>query len=385
MTLLDRNEFNQILERQDEPCVSIFMPTHRVGVDTQQDPIRLKNLLNQAETRLTETGLRSPEARALLEPVQTLFADTPFWQRQGDGLALFIASDLFKTYPLPFKVNELVVVANRFHVKPMLPLLNHDEQFYILALSKNQLKLFQGTRYTIRELDLPEDTPTSLAEAIKYDVPERQQQFHTKTSPDASGRAAVFHGQGSGVDDERTNLLRYFRKVDKSVSKLLQNQQAPLVLAGVKYHFPVYQEANTYPHLIDEGVEGNPEPVHPHDLHEQAWKLVHPYFRQTRHEATQQYKRLSNTDQALKDLRRIIPAAHYGQVDTLFVALGHRQWGKFDPDTQTVQLHAQAEIGDEDLLNFAAVRTLLHGGTVYAVEPEKVPDNAPMAAVFRYS
>jgi hypothetical protein len=26
----------------------------------------------------------------------------------------------------------------------------------------------------------------------------------------------------------------------------------------------------------------------------------------------------------------------------------------------------------------------LNGGTVYAVEPEKVPDDAPLAAVFRY-
>jgi len=49
-----------------------------------------------------------------------------------------------------------------------------------------------------------------------------------------------------------------------------------------------------------------------------------------------------------------------------------------------LRLHKTAKPDDEDLLDFAAIQTFLHGGTVYAVEPEKVPDDAPLAAVFRY-
>jgi hypothetical protein len=58
--------------------------------------------------------------------------------------------------------------------------------------------------------------------------------------------------------------------------------------------------------------------------------------------------------------------------------------GSFNPETSTIDLHPEAQPGDEDLLNAAAIQTLLNGGTVYAVEPEKVPDEAPLAAVFRY-
>jgi hypothetical protein len=50
----------------------------------------------------------------------------------------------------------------------------------------------------------------------------------------------------------------------------------------------------------------------------------------------------------------------------------------------TVDLHPEPEPDDEDMLDFAAIHTLLNGGTVYAVEPEKVPDEAPAAAIFRY-
>jgi hypothetical protein len=68
----------------------------------------------------------------------------------------------------------------------------------------------------------------------------------------------------------------------------------------------------------------------------------------------------------------------------LFVAVGFQQWGTFDPATNTVWVHEEAEPGDEDLLDFAAIQTLLNRGTVYAVEPEKVPDETLLAAVSRY-
>jgi hypothetical protein len=48
------------------------------------------------------------------------------------------------------------------------------------------------------------------------------------------------------------------------------------------------------------------------------------------------------------------------------------------------QLRDEPQPGDEDLLDSAAVHTFLNGGTVYAVEPVEVPDEATLAAVFRY-
>lgn len=77
-------------------------------------------------------------------------------------------------------------------------------------------------------------------------------------------------------------------------------------------------------------------------------------------------------------------AAYYGRVEELFVAVGVQQWGTFNRDTNTIEIHQEAEVGDDDLLNSAAIQTILNGGTVYAVEPEKVPAEAPLAAVFRY-
>jgi hypothetical protein len=47
----------------------------------------------------------------------------------------------------------LVIVSERFHVKPLLPLLSGDGRFYVLALSQNEIRLLQGTRYSVEQVD----------------------------------------------------------------------------------------------------------------------------------------------------------------------------------------------------------------------------------------
>jgi hypothetical protein len=46
-------------------------------------------------------------------------------------------------------VNELVVVvSDRFHLKPLLPLLTGDGKFYLLTLSQeDEVKFFEGSRF----------------------------------------------------------------------------------------------------------------------------------------------------------------------------------------------------------------------------------------------
>jgi uncharacterized protein (DUF2267 family) len=44
----------------------------------------------------------------------------------------------------------------------------------------------------------------------------------------------------------------------------------------------------------------------------------------------------------------------------------------------------EAFLFDVDLLNTAAIETVLHGGDVHTVELEQVPDSAPAAAVLRW-
>lgn len=69
---------------------------------------------------------------------------------------------------------------------------------------------------------------------------------------------------------------------------------------------------------------------------------------------------------------------------TLLLANGQRQWGHFDPVSGELAVHEDAGPRDTDLLDLAAVQTIRHGGTVYALTPDQMPDPAPLAAILRY-
>lgn len=387
MGLLSVEELKTLAEQNFDLCVSIFMPIYRAGAESQQNPIRFKNLIRQAEAQIQESDRRSDDASDFLQPARNLDQED-FWQQQDQGLAIFIADGFLRYYPSPISFDELVVVSDRFHLKPLMPLLTEDSDFYVLALSQHQVRFFTASRYSIHEVEV-EGMPQGIEEALQYDETAKDAQFRISTSKGGTNNsfqhAGTFHGQGSpDQDDAKADILQYFFLVDRALHPILRDQKAPLVLVAVDYLLPIYREANSYQHLLDEGVIENPKVLKPAELHERVLPIVEPFFVQSEQAAIGHYREMTSTGKTSTDIKEAVPAAYYGRVEQLFVAVGMQQWGNFDPQANELQIHADAEPGDEDLLNAAAVQTLLNGGKVYAVPPEEVPDAAPLAAVFRY-
>jgi hypothetical protein len=382
-TMLSKEELKRLTEKPEPPCISIFLQTHRSGKEVERDPIQLKNLLRQARERLLASGHRATKVREVLEPAEKIFTKEFFWSYPSDGLALFLSPRGIRYYPVPIDFRELLVVGDQFHVKPLMPLLTGDGRFYILTLSQNQLRLFQGTHYSISELHLNR-VPNSLAEALQYDDPERQLQFHTRAPKGKGGQAAMFHGHGVGTDDRKDRILRYFQLVDTRLHKFLRNERAPVLLAGVKYLLPIYREANSYPHLMEESIGGNVEDLSARELHQRAWKVVRLRFRKAQEAAAAQYQELAGGLRTSNDIKQLVLAASQGSIATVLLASGVQIWGHIDPDTQKVHLHKKAKPGDRDLLDFIALQALLTDGNVFVVNPDQVPGGASVAAVLRY-
>ncbi len=384
MDLLNRADVRALMGERGNLCVSLYMPTHRAGTQTKQDPIRFKNLLKQAEDRLTDNGLRGKAAEKLLAPAQRLLEDDRFWQHQGDGLAVFASPSTFRYYRLPFEFTELVVVTDRLHIKPLLTLLSVDGRFYILAFSQKNVRLLQGTRQRVAEINL-DSMPRSLADALGQEEREKQLQFHISTP----GSSPIFHGHGGGGADEsirKKDLLRYFKRIDKGLQEVVCAERAPLVLAGVDYLLPIYREANTCAELVKEGIVGSPDGLSAQELHDRAWALLEPHFQRAQDKAAAQYQEFAGTGRASHDVKTIVSSALHGRIDSLFVAVGIQQWGVLE-NGGDVELHDVRQPGDQDLLDLAAVETLAHAGSVYAVDADSVPKpsaGSSVAAVFRY-
>jgi len=390
MAILEKSALKELVEKRHDITVSLFMPVQREPDKQQENRIRLKTLLKEAEQKLEAEDICPPDwskadSEALLAPAETLMANGRFWSDHSTGLAIFLAPEFSRIYRLPLNLPELLIIGEQFHVKPLLPIFNREGRFYVLALSQNHVRLLYGTPNNVHRIEL-DGVPTSKEEALFEEDPEtRGLQFHTSTRAGAPTelRGAVHHGHELSVE-EKGAIKRYFREVEKGLQPILQDETAPLVLAGVKYLFPLYAEVNTYPHLFDDGIPGNPEEKSDQQLHEEAKTVLEPYFKQRRREEVAQFHNLVNTEQASNKIEEIVPAAQYGRVDTLFTTVGHQRWGTFNKQTGKVELHDTAQPGDQDLLSLAAALTFLNGGKVYAVDPEAVPEQADIAAIYRY-
>ncbi len=392
MDIFPKSELKTLVEAQTVGCicVSIYMPAYRSGTtDSQQNPVRFKNLLRKAGEGLIKIGLRRPEADEYLAPARKLLDDDFFWRAQLDGLVIFLSKDHFRYFRLPVKFPEQVIVANRFNIKPLLPMLSADGLFYAMGLSQKSLRLFQGTRFGFNELNITGKVPKSMSEALAYDHFDREQQFHHhigKGVPSLGGMGGKpLIGHGAEVEETKENLLRYFLMVDRGLGRLLlHSETAPLVIVGVDYLFPIYKEANTYKNLLNKEVEGNPDKLTGDELHRLAWSVVEPYFKREQEDALRRYREFVGLGRTTNDLEKIVTESYAGRVYILFVDATQQKWGNFDPYTSTVEVKSKGESCDVDLLDLAAAYTLAHRGTVYAVESDKVPDGGPAVAVLRY-
>lgn len=381
---ITREEIRDLLSLEaGRPCVSIYMPTYRSGSETQQNPIRLKNLLRSVQDRLVETGMKDTDAAELMTPVRELVDDQTFWQLQSDGLAIFRSPKVLRTYRLPTWLDENAVVESRFHLKPLFSLLSGDGQFYIVAISLKNIRLISASRHSAREIEMP-DVPKSFEEAMGPLV--RQKTQFQPMSSNTVSRSPVSGGHGRAEDDIKAEILDFFNRADKAMVKYM-DRSCPVVLAGVEYLLSRFKETAEHPKVLEEGLTGNAEGLSADDLREAAWEIVEPCFLEDRRKAAERYGDNLGTGRASSSYEEILPAAHDGRIDTLFVARGVRLWGTYDVQGRKVRLEENQDVqtnSSEDLLDLAAVQTFLNGGTVYAVPQQEVPAGHAMAAVFRY-
>jgi len=383
MKNLTLGQLNALAQQTSSPSISIFLPTHRAGRVTQQDPIRFKNLLREAEKQLLDSGIGPREASALLQPAQAFIDDSFFWSHQRDGLAVFMAADDFHYYHLPFSVEELLVISQTYYVKPVLPLFTNNGHYFILALSQNEIRLFEGTRSSVGQIDLPEGTPESMEAALRLDDPQKQLQMHTAQSGAGHG---MFHGQSQGEDEEKVRIEQYLNLVDTSLKEIFSEQQAPLVLAGVDYLLPIYRKVSEYAHIMQSGISGSPEHLSPEELQKQAWPIVEEHFRQATEKAVEQFQQFAGTDKATDDVDQIVAAAFNGIVDKLILSIDAQVWGLFDQEIGKVTHRSTGQSKENNLalIDFAAMKTLQNGGTIYALSQAEMPTDSPIVAVFRF-
>jgi Bacterial archaeo-eukaryotic release factor family 7 len=381
---LSKEALQDLAAYQGDHCVSIYMPTHKSGVEVneQMDLIAFKNQLQKIESVFKQKGADQVKTARVLKQAYDFLRADKIWREMSAGLAVFLGDGFFKFIRMPGTTTEILHINSTFFLSPLLPVLNNQQFFFLLIISKKRSNLFRVDNFGIRHIEIKE-LPNGIDDVVHFEEKDDQKLFRTGSS--GAGQGANYHGIGAGKPDEKENISMYLDEVDETLRKeILGTSNVPLLLGGVDYLIPIFKKVSRYKTIWETSLTGNLEHENEQVLYDQARKLMEPYFREPLRIALEGYGNQSATTLTSSIPSNIIPAAYYSRVACLFVQRNSEIWGTFDVQKNSLKIHEQQMDGDENLVDKAIVRTILNGGEVHVVEKEEMPANSKMAAIMRY-
>lgn len=386
MALLTVPELRDLIaENHEGPCISLYQPTTRKTNGSEEARIRFGNLVRRAGALLEDRPKR--EVQPLLHRLNEL-STREFWNHQLEGLAVFCSPNLLRDYQLTISVPELAIVADTFHVRPLLRSLQADRQYFLLDISEKHVRFCRGSSHGLEEIEVP-GLPSSLVDALGPERREPQLQQHTgghagTTRENTTGTGMVFHGHGVDLPTDE-DTLRYLRAVDAALFDLLKEEKSPLILCAPETYHPAYRSVTRYGNLMAQGIQGSFKAATTDDLHQRAWPLVEKGVQHLQEQALEKFGNLLSQGRSTDELTTVARAAVEGRIDTLLLADGRHEWGRLDRKTGELRLRPeQREDQGDDVLDDVAELVILRGGEVFALEPSKMPNGSTVGATFRW-
>lgn len=339
------------------PYLSLYQPTHRSLPGKLQDPIRFRNLVKSLESQL-RMNIPAREVEPLLAPFHALADDHDFWMHSGDGLAVLAAPGVFQTHRLQRTVPELAVVADSFHTKPLLRILQSADRYQILGVSRQEIRLYEGNRDALGEIPLAPGVPRTITDALGDEL----------TEPEVESDAQ-----------------RFFRVVDRAVTEHHSRPSGlPLLLAALPEHHSLFREMSRNPLLMDSGLDINPAVVSLDQLRERAWKVIEPRYRARLAGFVDDFGAARASGLCAEALPDVAIAAISGRIATLLIDADRVVPGRLDIASGAITLAPDGEPGVDDLLDDIAEQVLKTKGEVVVVPAERMPTKTGAAAIFRF-
>lgn len=375
------------------PRVSIYIPTYVRGNEIEQNGIRLKNAVFEARDQLDAAGIDPAVIEQLLAEATSRIDDHVYWRYQKEGLAVLIEDGLTRFIKLPGVPPELCVVAERYHIRPLVRLLRDGELSHVLAVTRDGARLFDARRHDMTEVHV-EDMPESIEAVRGMTDFEDNVGYHQRSAVGPRGDTGVpsYNAQGESADDyEEVVLEHYLRDVAKAVDHHLagQGSRATLVLAAGPRILGRLRGFLDYADVADEAVQKDPQSLSDKELHEAARAIAEARDKDTsprgraRADLARSLQGAPDTASG-RTFEDILAACAAGRVETLFVSEDETIWGRIDPASGVTHIGGGNTPETEDLVNLLCLRVLAQGGDVFTMPEDAREKAGPMIALYRY-
>jgi len=362
-----RSDIERLISVRAPACVSIYVRTTPLTQEAQKDRTELKNFGRSAVDQLRAQDADKRTVAAIDEAIGDLVDDDEFWRFQANSLAVLVTPDTTTTFRLPNRPEPLVEVSDRFHVKPLLRSITVPQTAFVLALA-------QGS---VRVVEVFADMP---AVAVKVDGLPRD-------AASAVGKSSILDrapvGRIQGSEGQKVRLRQYARQVDHALRDLLGAREIPLILAATAPLDSIFRSVNTYPHLVDEGIAGNPEALSEAELAQASRRVLDGLFQTEMEKLHRLFETRAAQGRTTTDIAHAARAATWGAVAVLLLDIDEIVPGRIDEEGR-VEFGETGSAKTYGVVDQIAARSLLAGARVLGVRRGDIPGGGSLAAILRY-
>ena len=372
---------NDIIFEKVDPCISLYQPTHRYSPENKQDPIMFKDLIREIENSLKQKYQKN-DLNSAMKPFYQIEEEKGFWNNTLDGLAIFANPNKCIVYKLHRPVQELIVVADSFHIKPLVRVFQSVDKYHLLGLSTNDFTLYEGNRDGFEEIEVDPEAHRTMEEVLGK---QHTDSFLTHGSYGDTGGPAMYHGHGGKKDEIEKDIEKFFRYVDRFVlENYSKPSKLPLILVSLKEHHNIFKKISHNSYLMEEGIKGSYNSFEMEHLTEKAWEIIEPIYLEKTQNLVNSFENAKANSSGSDDLVQITSAAFENRVETILIESDKIIPGKIDYNTGKIELWNIKDPDFDDVLDDLAELVLKKRGEVVVLPKERMPSDKGVAAIYRY-
>ncbi|MFJ9928800.1 hypothetical protein SAMN04490357_1191 [Streptomyces misionensis] len=194
------------------PAVSVLTPTHRRGAGSDQDPVRLRNVVAEARKRLEADPSVTRERRADVDAqLDRALAEVDLTHAE-DGLVIFAAPGEHQVWSLARSVPERVVLADTFLTRNLVAAQVSERPFWVLSVSADRVTLWSGGVDRVVE-----------DHAGGFPLIRNRENFDAERQERIGDLPSTFRDEGT---------RQFLREVDTAMAAVLREQPRRLYVTG---------------------------------------------------------------------------------------------------------------------------------------------------------
>jgi hypothetical protein len=340
-------------------CVTILLETHRTPPGNQKDNVELKNLVREAEKRLT-TECDKEKASVIIDKINNLTSNIDY-RFNLESLVLFVSEDIAEYIRMPINIKQnKVTIGKTFATRDLVRALHQELDYFILVLSRDKARLIEAM--------------------ADKEVAEITDGFPMENTFKVPGGAP-----GAIAKLQTSQVLEFFNRVDKKLNETQKGRDLPVFISTDESNYSEYLKVADRKETILGLIAGNRDMENAQNIIDAVWPVAKKWNEQKNHQRLVELDKAVGAKLFLTDFTEIWRAILEGRGRTLFVKQGYFQPAKLENNVvQLVSAENESEANAEDIIDDMIEKNIDFGGDAVFVYGNELEPYDGLVLVTRY-